>query len=557
MKVGVYFVLYLAVVLEILIIIVDRDDAEADLRGKLDAIQIANSQLLTYLAKPPSLGIESEVVRCYVAADQATGMVTKKQGLALVLKVKGLDKRELLSDVEIQSVLFCRVRNSALPDSQIRTLLDQSPEHLEDISSKIKNEIAIETQNATRGKAPDTLSVNVPLTWSVKQTGLYKLEFYAKSNRIKFIPDTVMVPDTVQFGEYKMAFKQVQENTIFKTKNAIMLLDNALAPLYVAVIDSAQHGTPATQLMISTVDPPKQYAIGNEVVVPLSIEGAEPQQVVSITPNFGKIESSPDKSVWRWKAVLPPREDGEYDTTIVLAGQDSRGAGGKSISLPTRFTMKAVLPVLTEENGIPERVCQNEPFTVSVQARGLDKTNLYELRLYVDGVEDQTQHVTGKPRHTFSLPNNVGIGGQITVKGFYEHKECQYYDEGSKQLKPMACTWSVEVKRVNVTGLNRWPKRVGISGELKFSAYRACNLECAECKTPIEQPPQVRIIDASSGEDVTRDFLRTVEPSGTRNEYVIKFNLDATFVDPENGDRVRIEIRAAETVKTQEVTIRP
>lgn len=121
----------------------------------------------------------------------------------------------------------------------------------------------------------------------------------------------------------------------------------------------------------------------------------------------------------------------------------------------------------------------------------------------------------------------------------------------------MACTWSVEVKRVNVTGLNRWPKRVGISGELKFSAYRACNLECAECKTPIEQPPQVRIIDASSGEDVTRDFLRTVEPSGTRNEYVIKFNLDATFVDPENGDRVRIEIRAAETVKTQEVTIRP
>lgn len=365
------------------------------------------------------------------------------------------------------------------------------------------------------------------------------------------------MPDTVQFGEYKMAFKQVQENTIFKTKSDIMALDNAVSPLYVAVIDSAGHVPPATQLKIATVDPPKQYAVGNEVVVPLSIEGAEPQQIVSITPNFGIIESSADKSLWRWKAVLPPREDAEYDTTIVLTGQDSRGAGDKSTSPPTRFTIKAVLPVLTEENGIPERVCQNEPFTVSVQARGLDKTNLYELRLYVDGVEDQTQHMTGKPRHTFSLPNNVGIGTQIAVKGFYDHKECQYYDESSKQLKPMECTWSVEVKRVNVTGLNRWPKRVGISGELKFSAYRACNLECAECKTPIEQPPQVRIIDAASGEDVTRDFLRTVEPSGTRNEYVIKLNPDATFVDPVNGDRVKIEIRAAEAVKTQEITIRP
>lgn len=108
MKVGVYFVLYLAVVLEILIIIVDRDDAEAELFSKFQALQVANSQLLAYLAKPPSLGIESEVVRCYVAADQATGMVTRKQNLALVLKVKGLDKRELLSDVQIQSVLFCR-----------------------------------------------------------------------------------------------------------------------------------------------------------------------------------------------------------------------------------------------------------------------------------------------------------------------------------------------------------------------------------------------------------------------------------------------------------------
>jgi len=121
----------------------------------------------------------------------------------------------------------------------------------------------------------------------------------------------------------------------------------------------------------------------------------------------------------------------------------------------------------------------------------------------------------------------------------------------------MEWTWPVEVKRANITGLNRWPKRVGVSGELKFSAYRACNLECADCKVPLEQPPQVRIIDGSSGEDVTRDFLRTVEPSGTRNEYVIKFQPDPPFVDPVNGDRVKIEIRAAETVKAQEITIRP
>jgi hypothetical protein len=263
-------------------------------------------------------------------------------------------------------------------------------------------------------------------------------------------------------------------------------------------------------------------------------------------------------SAWWWKHVFSPSNGQEYEEVVILTGQDNRGAGSKSISPPTKFAIKAVPPALLEETGIPDKVCQNEPFTVNFQVRGLDKANLYELRLYVNGVEDIGKRVAKNPKFTFSLPSDMGLGTQIRVAGYYDGREYQYFDANLAQLKRMEHEWSLQAKPVMFTGFNRWGRSIALGGELKFSVYRACDPYCDDCKKPIEQPPQVKIIDAIRGDDVTDIFLGSVKLwDKANNEYLIIFKDNGTFYDPKNGDRVKIEIRAMEAVKSPEITIKP
>lgn len=186
---------------------------------------------------------------------------------------------------------------------------------------------------------------------------------------------------------------------------------------------------------------------------------------------------------------------------------------------------------------------------------GLEVTTLYALKLYINNAESPSQPPSGSPRSEFNIPD-LAIGTEVRVEGLYNGQPCQYYNSETKAFEKMEHTWTVAAKRVQITGTNRWPNRVGIGGELKFSAYRACNLDCADCKATLDEKPMVTMVD-KDGQDVTDIFFKEVVPSGTKNEYVIRFKPDATFLDPENGDDVTVKITAPGKAQSRKIKIVP
>lgn len=314
----------------------------------------------------------------------------------------------------------------------------------------------------------------------------------------------------------------------------------------------------AGQFKIIPKNPPGRMAVGQEFTLGLGIQGVEPKRVVSLSASFGEIGSAPDKSQWFWKGTLPEKPGTyEYDMTVTLSGQDNRYAGSKSVAPETSFTVHAVLPTLADTTGapIPEEICEKEPFVVNFQVNGLEVTTLYALKLYINNAESPSQPPSGSPRSEFNIPD-LAIGTEVRVEGLYNGQPCQYYNSETKAFEKMEHTWTVAAKRVQITGTNRWPNRVGIGGELKFSAYRACNLDCADCKATLDEKPMVTMVD-KDGQDVTDIFFKEVVPSGTKNEYVIRFKPDATFLDPENGDDVTVKITAPGKAQSRKIKIVP
>jgi hypothetical protein len=314
----------------------------------------------------------------------------------------------------------------------------------------------------------------------------------------------------------------------------------------------------AGQFKIVPKNPPQKMAIGREFTVGLGIQGVEPKKVVSITTSYGEAISAPDKSLWFWRGTLPEKPGiREYDIAIALSGQDNRYAGKKSVAPETTFTVHAVLPTLADTTGtpIPEAICEKEPFIVNFQVNGLEITSLYSLKLFVNNVESTPQPLPGSSMYEFALPD-LTIGTEVRVEGFYGGQPYQYYNTETNAFEKMEHTWRVEAKRTNITGVNRWGNRAGLASELKFSAYRACNLDCPECKVALDERPKVTMTDRD-GQDVTDVFLKEVVATGAKNEYAIKFKPEATFLDPENGDDINISISAAGKKQSRKVKILP
>jgi len=561
MKVGVYFVLYLAVVLEILIIIVDRDDAEDNLKKQIDA-------LIPFVVTPPTGGIESQVYRVYVDANDTTGIVrTDREIRDFVLRIKGL-KGDLnnLKDVRKREIRFFSTRE-VLSDSDIYMLARRDTSivargvvlsfellHLADVKGDtfaVASKDTPTVQILSKKKSEDPQLIDVPLIVNPKGSlvGVYEVWFDILSDQVHFIPEGSEHPDRIQFGNVILPYKVIEENV--RSKFGIPSLtpelikekyDQSRAPLYIAIIDSSKFVS-QPQLKITPLPPSDRWAMGNEIVVPFSIEGAESRQIVDIGVSsggtkFGSVEHLADMSSWWWKWV-PPYREGEYDITFTVTGLDNRGAGSKSISLERTFTIKAVLPVLNESGGLPDKVCQNEPFTVNVQVTGLDNTDLYRLVWYINDVK--TDSVRG-PMHEFSL-SDLPAGTRIRVEAFYNDKEYYYYDAASKNLKRME--WSQVVSeqdvRIGVTQLSA----VGPNIDLPFSVYRACDITNIKNRRPCGEAPQVRLY-REDGEEVTDTFIEAIEDRGNHMSYLIRFVKDSgKYVrDKENGDNLTLEISA-------------
>jgi len=206
----IYFILYLAVILELLLVIVERDDAETDLRQQKSSIEQAFITFLTGLAQPPEASTRQDILKIYADADEGSGYINPK-GFAdttYYITVRGIHDIGSLKTAELIDVDFKALsgKDSREPksDSLIKNILDQSKDSLEHSIVKINyNKSFVEKD----GK--DTV-LKIPVTIKFKQTGLYRFRFVYDLAKLDFLFfSDKNKPDSIKLGNVSAPFRIV------------------------------------------------------------------------------------------------------------------------------------------------------------------------------------------------------------------------------------------------------------------------------------------------------------------------------------------------------------
>lgn len=171
MKSNAYFVLYLMVVLEILIVIVDRDDAESELIG--------------HLLRPHYVANDGQVIRRY--AERGGGEID------LTLKLLGVEEKEHTM-VNVEKVLFLGEDPADLSSDAIASYLQTKK--LTDLTVVVRERISKEgvVRSNEYGRP-----LYARFSWGGPYSvGVYKIVFKSETDRITFIPDMAQRPHSAR-----------------------------------------------------------------------------------------------------------------------------------------------------------------------------------------------------------------------------------------------------------------------------------------------------------------------------------------------------------------------
>lgn len=204
----IYFILYLAVILELLLVIVERDDAEADLKQQKSNIEQAFVTFLTGLAQPPEASTKQEVLKIYADADEGSGYINKGtfSDSNYFITVRGVHDLETLREVDLVQAamvpLSGKESRNPVPDSVIKRRLNETKESMDYGNIKIhfdKKFLVLD------GK--DT-ALKIPVTINFQKAGFYKFRFTYNLDKLKFLPDASK-PDSIKLGNITAAFHTV------------------------------------------------------------------------------------------------------------------------------------------------------------------------------------------------------------------------------------------------------------------------------------------------------------------------------------------------------------
>jgi hypothetical protein len=493
MKSNIYFVLYLVVVLEILVVILDRDDAEENLLREM-------TELANEVVKP--LPSDIQVLRLPEFTVNQSIVQTASPSISELI-IKGLRGDTTGIDVSIDSTHFCENNKAnALSNEQILDLEKSGRFH----QVQLKEAPTLKSlRDQNRPDPSDSQLVLAPIEISAqgKKVGIYRYDLNVRSDRVHFLRrEGEGGVDSVRFGK-KFTFSYDLVLAFTGARNPGEIIEKYSTGTIVLYVTVGRESEPVRQFRLAVVDPPREWAIGNELSIPIAIEGVRAQQVLSITSSpVGYCEPSEDRATWVWRGTLPDRDGEAYRQEISLYGGDNRHLGTLS-SAETRFHVTAIPPTLDKPNEIPADICQSEPFAVNMNVKGLTNTLSYELRLYRNGVEDPSARVTGSADHRFYLPD-VAVGTMVTLEAWYDGRVVFYYGPGG--LEPLRRSWTVKEKPVRIH--HGWSSTVGITGRLKFYGYLACDEDCPDCHSPLLVVPTVRMF--AGGRDVTSTYLGEV-----------------------------------------------
>ena len=185
----VYFILYLAVLLELLIVIVERDDAEEAFRKERDEL-LRKTKRIQLIAETIINSLRGSPTAVSATSDQSMvlGDKTEANGRMFNVRIRLADpKHDTVKDLELHII-----RNGA--DLQ---------------------QINLAADSVLYPRARDSASKNdIIFTYNFKPmygAGEYKLHFDAKTNQIVGVTQTASPDDTVKIGAVHLTVKELKE----------------------------------------------------------------------------------------------------------------------------------------------------------------------------------------------------------------------------------------------------------------------------------------------------------------------------------------------------------
>jgi hypothetical protein len=201
MRSNAYFVLYLMVVLEILIVIVDRDDAESVLKE-------ANRELLAQLLRPPSIFNDSLVYKLPVKHFPDNQVLPSDRSQHVVFRVnRASDQDEVsISTSEIKGFCFKPMERRILADLAYDAAKDnlRNDDELQDKRQELVDNLVERLEWRPLPEDPTTVQLSFP--FYVRRLGLYKLEFEVIVNHVEFLGK-----DSVRIANHRLALSQLPE----------------------------------------------------------------------------------------------------------------------------------------------------------------------------------------------------------------------------------------------------------------------------------------------------------------------------------------------------------
>lgn len=518
-KYRVYFFLYLAVICELLIVIVERDDAEESLLIKQAELEKKNRAIILELLK-----------NMPAVAAAGDNQLKVNESRNFTIRVKGLGEHD-----EVTTPPIVHVYNKDQVEVQT---IQYSPLTL-DAPNYDFYAIHDSTLQSTTGERLYRFN------WKAdKGAGQFEFHVEAGTNRIELKPE-LEKGATVKVGTLDFKREEIQSAIdgdprlrgtpidffIRKSEN----LDPA--KFVVDVISEAYE-----QFTIRAND--LVTAVGYESTNGLIIEGTTPDRVTRIDPLGGGNCSRTQTGVWIWTGRID--EPGAKE--ISLSGSDNRGAGSLSIAKSKPFKVVVKQPYLRKKK--PRNAYAGETFVMNIDVYGLERVNEYSWKLEID---EQTVLDSVGPNVRYFISDAM-VGKQMVIRSLYNGRPYSWQDSTatSTELKPSEFTYKISPTVDNVYALFEQDATYPQGFEFAFEAYR-----CGTCIKVNEKaiPANEISVDAmkASGGSLSVDWVPVpIIEGGKEKSTKVTFRIKGRV--SKNGEVVRIKMTAG--TATEEVDIK-
>ncbi|HYM20726.1 MAG TPA: hypothetical protein VEW28_06960 [Candidatus Kapabacteria bacterium] len=410
----VYFILYLAVLLELLIIIVERDDAEEALKREKEALERKNKRIQ----------LIAETIINALRGSQTSVSSTSDQTMTLG------DPKEPDREFSV------KVRVS-----------DPAKDSVNDLSLTIlRNESkmdSIEMTNDTSLFPRVQMGQDYVFKYKFKPTfgeGTYKLRFNARTNQIVGVAQAHSADDTVKIGAVRLTVSELEDVEKGITENVTLkgFIDSLLTGNY----SNFSTNLGANEFVVNVKRPEAKVTDQLEVFPqtadfiafpglqlpnPVKIQGADIKgvSISKVGPgpgDFQKVDTS-----WSW-VYTPLSSDVGQNYTVQFKGQTNRGGGAKDIGNGSfSVSVHALQPVAgdsavytpTDQDDAGKNFIYSK-IPLAINAKYLDLNGHYQILLTLDGAPLKTfNEPTAEFTPTFMEMEGKTLGVTVNFRTDY------------------------------------------------------------------------------------------------------------------------------------------